>query len=170
MVDREAEAKMDAIEVSVVVPLSAERAFEIYVEHIDRWWPRQGVFPYSFAPGDTDPHMILFEPGVGGRLFERFRNRTEYEIGRIVEWDPPRHLLYTWRDPTWEEPIRVALRFEEVEGGTRVSLRDEGFVEVGIGEMSAYYAIGDRQVLGVYAVHCRAVAEFEALKAAEGQG
>ena len=52
----------------------------------DIWWPRQGVFPYSFAPKSTFPRHIRFEAQLNGRYYETFADDSEYEIGRITVW------------------------------------------------------------------------------------
>ena len=53
------------------------------------WWPRQGVFPYSFAPKSTRPLHIRFEATPGGRYYETFADGSEYVIGTISVWSPP---------------------------------------------------------------------------------
>jgi uncharacterized protein YndB with AHSA1/START domain/uncharacterized protein YciI len=48
--------------------------------------------------------------------------------GEFVEIDPPRKLVHTWR-PDWDpgKPTTVTYRLESIEGGTRVTIRHEGF-------------------------------------------
>jgi uncharacterized protein YndB with AHSA1/START domain len=40
---------------------------------------------------------MALEDGVGGRFVERATDGSELELGRVVRWDPPGHLAYTWR-------------------------------------------------------------------------
>ncbi len=153
----------------VFVPLSPAAAFDLYVNQIDTWWPRQGVFPYSFAPATTRPAHIHFEGEPGGRLVETFADGSEYVIGQITDWDPPAGFAYDWRDPSWPGPISYSVQFRPATGGTTVQVTSAGFAALGLEEMIPYYAIGDRQVNRVYAAHGQAVYELQALQPAAGQ-
>ena len=153
-----------------VAPLPPEAVFDLYVNKIDIWWPRQGVFPYSFAPAGTRPHHIRFEPGEGGRLFETFDDGQEYEIGRILSWQKGRLLEYSWRDPNWAAPIRYTIKFDPDAGGTLISSAADGFAEAAEVDLIPYYAIGDRQILDVFLAHCRAVADLATFERAKQVG
>lgn len=143
-----------------VIPLAPDEAFEIYVNQMDVWWPRQGVFPYSFAPKTTHPRHIRFEPKLGGRYYETFADDSEYTIGRIIVWQPPTALRYTWRDPDWRGETAIQLEFAAVEPGTRITHQQDGFAAAGAAELIPYYQIGSRQTLAAYLAHCRAVHEL----------
>jgi len=147
-----------------LVPLNLAEAFEIYVEQIDTWWPRQGVFPFSFAPKSTRPLHIQFEPGENGRFLETFLDSSEYEIGRITEWHPPKKLGYTWKDPTWQSEITTTIAFNAVDGGTRFVMEQNGFAAAGQPHLPPYYEIGNRQTLAGYIAHCTAVKELRQLQ------
>jgi uncharacterized protein YndB with AHSA1/START domain len=79
----------------------------------------------------TEFQSFSFEARLGGYL--EFRRQAEGEgasvlRGRIVEFDPPRRLAYTWR---WEgldlKETLVTFTLEPSQGGTRVSLVHSGF-------------------------------------------
>ncbi len=144
------------------VPLPPQRAFDIFVDAMDTWWPRQGVFPYSFAPEDAFPRHIQFEARLNGRYFETFSDGSEYVIGRIREWDPPASLSYTWRDPSWPGETLITLRFSEDEPGTNVTYAQDGFAAAGVPQLIPYYQIGCRQTLAAYIAHCRALRDLDA--------
>ena len=154
---------MPDVQLTETVPLPPQQAFDVFVGQMNTWWPRQGVFPYSFAPKSTRPLSIQFEARLGGRYYETFADGGEYAIGRITEWQPPATLAYTWRDPNWPGETVIRLRFTAHADGTQVTYEQDGFAQAGVPELAAYYQIGCRQTLAGYAAHCRALRELQAL-------
>jgi uncharacterized protein YndB with AHSA1/START domain len=70
------------------------------------------------------------EPGIDGYIDLRW-NLKSHEAGRchILEWDPGRRLLMTWRDgPAGDHPLPVEIRLERREGGTLLRLVHSGFL------------------------------------------
>ena len=157
---------MPDVELDVTVPLPPESAFDVFVQQMDVWWPRRGVFPFSFAPEGTRPLHIRFEPELGGRYYETFLDGSEYVIGRISDYQPPERLGYTWRDPTWRGETRIALAFSAEGDGTRVTYQQDGFANAGVPDLAAYYQIGCRQTLSAYVAHCQALFELAQLSQA----
>jgi len=151
---------MPDTQVQGVVPLKPEEAFEVYVNQIDSWWPRQGIFPYSFAPATTHPRHIRFEPQIGGRFYETFADGADLLIGRITGWDPPHRLTYTWRDPSWKGETEITISFAAIEQGTEVRHEQSGFAAAGVPELPPYYEIGNRQTLAGFIAQCRAISEL----------
>ena len=155
---------MPDVTLETTIPLPPEKAFDVYVEQMDVWWPRQGVFPYSFAPKSTRPQHIRFEARLGGRYFETFADGSEYVIGRITGWDPSARLIYTWRDPTWPDETVISLHFAEDGNGTRLNYEQHGFAQAGVAGLIPYYQIGCGQTLAAYIAHCRAISALKALE------
>ena len=151
---------MPDVQLEVSVPLAPAQAFDTFVQQMDVWWPRQGVFPYSFAPESTHPLHIRFEPRIGGRYYETFMDSSEYEIGRITVFQPPALLSYTWKDPAWPGETTIQLGFDAEEDGTGVTYEQDGFAAAGVPDLAAYYQIGCWQTLSAYAAHCQAVYEL----------
>ncbi len=151
---------MPDIKVEATVPLPPERAFDTFVQQMDVWWPRQGVFPYSFAPEGTRPLRIRFEPQLGGRYYETFLDGSEYVIGRINAFQPPARLGYSWQDPTWPGETQIMLTFAAEGDGARVTYEQDGFANAGVPDLAAYYQIGCRQTLSAYVAHCQALFEL----------
>ena len=148
---------MPDVEIQATVPLKPAQAFDVYARQMDTWWPRRGVFPYSFAPETTFPRHIRFEPRLDGRYYETFADGSELVIGRIRAYAPPTQLDYTWRDPNWQGDTLIRLRFDEADAGTQVTYTQDGFAGAGVAWLAAYYQIGCEQTFAGYIAHCRAI-------------
>jgi uncharacterized protein YndB with AHSA1/START domain len=75
---------------SIVVDVSAERAFSFFTQDIGSWW-------------DPDHHLLaeplaemVFEPRVGGSIIDRGVNGTESRWATVLAYDPPTHVAFTW--------------------------------------------------------------------------
>ncbi len=145
------------------IPLPPEKAFDTFVADMDMWWPRQGVFPYSFAPKTTFPRRIRFEAQPGGRYYETFADGSEYTIGHITAWNPQARLEYTWRDPTWSGETLIRVSFVAEKGGTAVTYQQDGFAEAGVEWLIPYYQVGCVQTLAGYVAHCHALFSVQEL-------
>jgi activator of Hsp90 ATPase-like protein len=116
----------DAVTATVEVALDPEAAFAIFTEEIDRWW-RPGPINWYDAGRAVG---IRFEPGVGGRWLEVYDDSVGdvLEIGRITVWEPGVRLVLLYRDGGYEnDGTEVGVRFEPVDGGTRVTLEHRGW-------------------------------------------
>lgn len=114
--------------VALRVKASPERAFAAFVEEIGAWWRPNGLFQTTpRAPG-----VLAFEPGEGGRLIETLENGKIFEIGRIVAWEPPARLVFSWRQANFPPDLmtEVEVRFAAVGEETRVSVEHRGFDQV----------------------------------------
>ncbi len=96
---------------TIEVAVSPEIAFEVFTEEIGEWY-RSG--PYSW----NDPARaigIRFEPGVGGRLVEVWKDagREGYDMGRILAWEPDVRLVFEFRNAHLPPvPTQVEVRLE----------------------------------------------------------
>jgi len=110
------------------VTTSVEHAFAVWVEQLDRWWPMGKTVSGADLAG------IVIEPGVGGRIYELSRGGDEHDWGRIVAWEPPRRLSFTWHlffDP--REATDVSITFRPRGAGTTVRLEHTGWDRLGSG-------------------------------------
>jgi uncharacterized glyoxalase superfamily protein PhnB len=98
---------------SVKVNAEPISAFTAFTDEIDSWWVRG---PVNFFDSGRAVAM-RFEPGVGGRLLEVYEHDA-LELGEITVWDPGRQLAYR----SSVDDTEVDVRFEPVEGGTRVQV------------------------------------------------
>jgi uncharacterized protein YndB with AHSA1/START domain len=114
--------------VALRVKAAPERAFAVFVEEIGAWWRPNRLFQTTpLAPG-----RLAFEPGPGGRLTETLAGGKVFEIGRILAWEPPARLVFTWRQASFPPDLatEVEVRFEAVGEETRVSVEHRGFDRV----------------------------------------
>jgi uncharacterized protein YndB with AHSA1/START domain len=109
---------------SIVVEAPVERAFSLFTEGIGSWW-------------DPDHHLLdgelaemVFEPRVGGHVYDRGVDGSECRWARVLAYDPPQRFVISWDiNLQWEietDPDRtseVEVRFvPESPGRTRVEL------------------------------------------------
>jgi uncharacterized protein YndB with AHSA1/START domain len=85
------------------------------------WWVRPGFFDTREWTGDV-------RAGGGWRAAGVGRGGPYVLEGEFVEVDPPRTLVHTWRlGGVPAPPTTVTCLLEPVEGGTRITLRQDGF-------------------------------------------
>ena len=97
--------------------------FDVFALAMAQWWPPE--YTWSGAPLE----WIGMEPRVGGPCFERGPHGFRCDWGRVLLWQPPRRLVFTWQigptrvpEPDPERSSEVEVTFHPEEGGTRVEL------------------------------------------------
>jgi len=125
---------------SVHVRAPIERAFAVFVEQMETWWPA------THHIGKTPFVAIFVEPRVGGRWYERNANGEQCDWGTVLKWDPPYRVAFSWHvgpghdqpdwtvDPDITKASEVEIRFT-VEGpdATLVELEHSKFERHGEG-------------------------------------
>jgi uncharacterized protein YndB with AHSA1/START domain len=111
--------------VSLRVRAPPERAFDAFVSEIGAWWQPNALF--TFTP--RDPGVLAFEPGEGGRLTTTLASGKVFEIGKIRAWEPPKRLVFGWRQAAFApgQDTEVEVRFELVGDETRVTVEHSGW-------------------------------------------
>ncbi|MBW0014706.1 SRPBCC family protein [Mycobacterium sp.] len=108
----------------VVVDAPIERAFAVFVERFGDFKPREhNLLAVPIAE-------TVFEARVGGHIYDRGADGSICRWARILAYEPPRRLLFTWDiAPSWQlepDPSRtseVEVRFtQESDDRTRVDL------------------------------------------------
>jgi len=114
--------------VALRVPASPERAFEAFTAEIGQWWRPNGLF--QFTP--RSPGVLSFEPGPEGRLVETLASGRVFEIGKVRAWEPPRRLVFGWRQASFApgQDTEVEVTFEAVGEETRVTVQHVGWDSV----------------------------------------
>lgn len=108
---------------SVRVKAPIERAFSVFVERMETWWPA------THHIGDTPFEAIFIEPRVAGRWYERNAKGELCDWGTVLAWDPPNMVRLSWHvgpghdSPEWKADPDIA-KASEVE--IRFTAEDEG--------------------------------------------
>lgn len=118
---------------SVTVKAGVERAFRVFTEEFDSWWPREHHI------GDAPMKRSLIEGAVGGRCYAEHVDGGESVWGRVLVWEPPRRLVIAWlinakwkHEPDAAKTSEVEVLFTPVgKGETRVDLEHRLFSRMG---------------------------------------
>ena len=117
-------------EVTVAAP--PERAFAVFAERFDAWWPR------SHRIGEAEMAEAIMEPRTGGRWYERGVDGSECDWGEVLAYEPPHRLMLSWHlngewayDPDPAHASEVEVTFTPAGDGTRVELVHRGFERTG---------------------------------------
>jgi uncharacterized protein YndB with AHSA1/START domain len=140
-----------AVERSLTVDVPPEWAFRFFTEKIGDWWPLEDYSTFAMARRGR-PDEVVFEPGIGGRVYERLGDEVAV-WGVVNAWDPPNRVAFSWQtNPNWPGDTEVEITFTPELGGTRVRLRHTGWERLGdrAEEARASYAGGWGEVLGHY--------------------
>jgi uncharacterized protein YndB with AHSA1/START domain len=133
------------VRTTIDVSVAPERAFSVFTEGIDSWWPRQ----HHLLDGELK--QVAMDPEVGGRLYEESVDGDLCVWGRVLVWDPPRIFAYSWLIGTdWAPPgadaqgSRVTVSFTPAEGGTHVEVVHDQLDVHGDGWESMRDAVGGK--------------------------
>jgi uncharacterized protein YndB with AHSA1/START domain len=148
---------IDPLRISFEVACDVDHAFTTWTERASAWWPRAHTMAQNVV------ETIVFEPRVGGRVFERTHNGEENEWGEVTAWEPPRRLAYLWHIATDRASATdVEIRFVELgPGSTRVEIEHGGWDRLGPDRAGAWRAEnqgGWDGVLPDYIAACAATA------------
>jgi uncharacterized protein YndB with AHSA1/START domain len=118
---------IEPLRVNLLVECPPEHAFRTWTERATAWWPM--AHTVSREPGAS----IVFEPRVGGRIFERTPAGQEIEWGEVTAWEPPYRLAYRWHIATAaEDATDVEIRFRGTSSGaTQVMIEHRGWERLG---------------------------------------
>jgi uncharacterized protein YndB with AHSA1/START domain len=113
-----------SVRTSIVVDAPIERAFRVFTEDLDRIKPRE----HNML--GVDIAETVFETHSGGRIFDRGVDGSECDWARVLAYEPPNRVLFSWNiSPHWqiesdpEKASEVEVRFiAETPDRTRVEL------------------------------------------------
>jgi hypothetical protein len=112
------QATLPPVERSVSVSWNQESAFRRFTLEFADWWPWQ-----THSIGGKRVKRVVFEPEVGGKIYEEHVDGRRFQWGRVLEWEPPRRVKFTFhpaRDPATAQDVEV--RFLPEGSGTRLEL------------------------------------------------
>jgi uncharacterized protein YndB with AHSA1/START domain len=92
-----------SVRTEVEVDARAEHAFRVFTEGIGTWW-------------DDDKHILqsplaemVFEPYVGGHIIDRGTDGSECRWARILAYEPPVRVCFSWDPELTPGRTRVVL-------------------------------------------------------------
>jgi uncharacterized protein YndB with AHSA1/START domain len=109
---------------SIVVEAPIEIAFSVFTEGFDSFKPRE----HNML--DVDIAESVFEPRVGGHVYDRGVDGSECRWARVLAFEPPERVVFSWDiSPMWQietdldRTSEVEVRFiAETPDRTRVEL------------------------------------------------
>jgi len=118
------QAQTTSIRTQIVVEAPVERAFKVFVEDFDRVKPRE----HNMLA--VDIAETVFEPRVGGHIYDRGVDGSECRWARVLAYEPPDRVVISWDiSPHWQvesdhdKTSEVEIRFTpESSDRTRVEI------------------------------------------------
>jgi uncharacterized protein YndB with AHSA1/START domain len=114
--------QVESVRREVVVPASAQRAFDVFTAGISDWWPSEHHI------GSAPIEEVIIEPREGGRWYTRHEDGSETSTGYVLVWEPPERLVITWQiSAEWRYDPKLVTTIEvrfvaEAPDRTRVQL------------------------------------------------
>jgi uncharacterized protein YndB with AHSA1/START domain len=84
------EAQDTAVRVQVEVEASIDQAFAVFTEGLGTWFPSE----YNLLAVPIAERVI--EPRAGGRVYDRGIDGSECQWGRVLVYEPPTRVAFTW--------------------------------------------------------------------------
>ena len=104
---------------SIRVRASADKAFRVFTQEMDTWWPR------THHIGNSPMKRVVVEGKPGGRIYTEQEDGTVCPWASVRTWAPPNLFVMVWQvSPEWQyEPniercSEVEVRFTPVDDGT----------------------------------------------------
>jgi uncharacterized protein YndB with AHSA1/START domain len=125
----------DMVRKSITVKCSAPRAFKVFTEGFDSWWPR------THHIGNAPMKKAVIESFTGGRCYSEQVDGTDCDWGTVLAWEPPYRLVFAWQinlDWQYEPDLSKASEVEVTftprdDGSTQVDLEHRHFSRHGEG-------------------------------------
>ena len=138
------QAQDTSVRTEVVVDVPIERAFAVFTEDFDSIKPREhNMLQVEIAE-------TVFEAREGGRIYDRGVDGTECQWARVLAYEPPHRVVFSWDiSPQWqietdhERTSEVEVRFiSESPERTRVELEHRNLDRHGDGWESERDGVG----------------------------
>ena len=120
---------------SVRVRVTPTRAFEVFTNEIDTWWPAM------YHIGSSPAKKVVFEGREGGSIHTEQEDGTNSPWAKVLSWEPPHRLVFAWQvspafqyEPDLAKCSEVEVSFARVDGDiTEVTLEHRDFNRHGDG-------------------------------------
>lgn len=141
-----------AVRKQIVVQAPLDKAFAVFTERFgDIKPPDHNLLAVPIAE-------TVFEPRVGGHIYDRGTDGSECRWARVLAFDPPHRVVFSWDiGPTWqletepENASEVEVRFiAETPDRTRVELEHRNIDRHGPGWPAVAEGVGHDQGWPLY--------------------
>lgn len=139
---------LEPVRKQLKVSLSVEIAFELFTYRMGKWWPFS-----THSIGKELAQTCIFEGQADGRIFEVMKDGRTEEWGRVLAWDPPHRVAFTWHPGRNQDTAQeVTVTFSPIPEGTLVELVHAGWETLGEAAQKTReaYVTGWDYVLGKY--------------------
>jgi uncharacterized protein YndB with AHSA1/START domain len=106
------EQLQNSVSTSTVVDAPIGRAFTVFTEGMSSWWPS------SHHILEAELAEMEFEPRAGGRIVDRGVDGSECAWARVLVYEPPSRVVFSWdistgwkREPDPDRCSEVEVRF-----------------------------------------------------------
>jgi uncharacterized protein YndB with AHSA1/START domain len=133
-----------SVHTAIVVQAPIDRAFRVFTEDFDQVKPRE----HNML--GVDIAETVFEPRVGGRVYDRGVDGSEFQWARVLVFEPPNRVVFSWdlnphfqieSDPDKTSEVEVRFIAESAER-TRLELEHRNLDRHGEGWEGTREAIG----------------------------
>jgi uncharacterized protein YndB with AHSA1/START domain len=84
-----------AVRHSITVEAPLDKAFSVFTDDIASWWPPEHHLGQVAE--------MVFEPRVGGHIYDRMSDGSEVRWARVLAYQPPTLLVFSWDvSPSWQ--------------------------------------------------------------------
>jgi uncharacterized protein YndB with AHSA1/START domain len=145
------DTRSTSVQTSIVVEAPVEQAFAVFTEDMGGWWsPDHHILQAPLA-------SMVFEPRVGGSIYDVGTDGSECRWGTVLAYEPPRRVVFSWNVTLqWQletDPGRaseVEVRFVPADATlTRVELEHRHLDRHGDGWEAMREAVGSPEGWGV---------------------
>jgi uncharacterized protein YndB with AHSA1/START domain len=123
---------VEPVRKQIVIEAPQAHVFRVFTDGMDSWWPRQHHI------GSSPMAKQILEPALGGRWYATCVDGTECNVGRVLEWDPPRRIVLAWQltadwkfDPDFVTEVEINFTAEGARR-TRVDLEHRNLARYGL--------------------------------------
>ena len=150
-----------SVHASIVVDAPIERAFQVFTQDFGRFKPAEhNMLGVEIAE-------TVFEPRVGGHLYDRGVDGSECRWARVLAFEPPHRVVLSWDvSPQWQveaDPAKTSeweVRFvAETSQRTRVEIEHRNLDRHGGGWEGVRDGVGGDQGWPLYLSRYAAVVE-----------
>jgi uncharacterized protein YndB with AHSA1/START domain len=78
------------ISIDTTVDAPIEHAFRLFTEGIGSWWDKDHHLL------DSEIQTMTFEPREGGHIIDRYVDGRECAWSRVLTYDPPKRVVFSW--------------------------------------------------------------------------